>query len=65
MHLDETIAAIVTGGASGLGRATATALAARGVKVAIFDRDAEQGHRVADEIGGAVLSGGRHFRRIN
>lgn len=52
MHLDESIAAIVTGGASGLGRATATALAARGVKVAIFDRDAEQGQRVADEIGG-------------
>ena len=52
MHLDKTIAAIVTGGASGLGRATATALAARGVKVAIFDRDAEQGQRVADEIGG-------------
>ena len=33
------IAAIVTGGASGLGEATARALAARGARVAVFDRD--------------------------
>ena len=35
MKLDSTIAAVVTGGASGLGEATARALAAKGVKVAI------------------------------
>ncbi|HEY1606679.1 MAG TPA: SDR family oxidoreductase [Allosphingosinicella sp.] len=52
MKLDSSIAALVTGGASGLGEATARALAARGVKVAIFDRDAEKGARVASEIGG-------------
>jgi NAD(P)-dependent dehydrogenase (short-subunit alcohol dehydrogenase family) len=46
------IAAVVTGAASGLGEATARALAARGAKVAIFDRDAERGTNVAAEIGG-------------
>jgi NADP-dependent 3-hydroxy acid dehydrogenase YdfG len=46
------IAAVVTGAASGLGEATARALAGRGAKVAVFDRDAERGARVADEIGG-------------
>jgi NAD(P)-dependent dehydrogenase (short-subunit alcohol dehydrogenase family) len=52
MKLDNTMAAIVTGGASGLGEATARMLAAEGVKVALFDRDAERGARVAGEIGG-------------
>ena len=40
-----TIAAVVTGGASGLGEATARALAAKGVKVAIFDLQAERARR--------------------
>ena len=44
--------AVVTGGASGLGEASARALAERGAKVAIFDRDRERGERVAAEIGG-------------
>ncbi len=52
MKLDNTISAVVTGGASGLGEGTARALAARGVKVAIFDRNREQGEKVAGEIGG-------------
>lgn len=52
MKLDGSISAVVTGGASGLGEATARALAAKGVKVAIFDRNAEQGEKVAAEIGG-------------
>jgi NAD(P)-dependent dehydrogenase (short-subunit alcohol dehydrogenase family) len=46
------VAAVVTGAASGLGEATARALASRGAKVAIFDRDPERGNRVASEIGG-------------
>ena len=48
----EGVAAVVTGGASGLGEATARALAGRGAKVAVFDRDAERGNKVAQEIGG-------------
>ena len=45
-------AAIVTGGASGLGEATARALAAHGVKVAIFDMNDAKGEKVASDIGG-------------
>ncbi len=45
-------AAVVTGGASGLGEATARALAERGARVAVLDRDAERGEKVASEIGG-------------
>jgi len=52
MKLDNTVAAVVTGGASGLGEATARALAAQGVKVAIFDMNETRGEEVAKEIGG-------------
>jgi NAD(P)-dependent dehydrogenase (short-subunit alcohol dehydrogenase family) len=45
-------AAVVTGGASGLGEATARALAAQGAKVAVFDRNGELARKVAAEIGG-------------
>ena len=46
------IAAVVTGAASGLGEATARALAAKGARVAVFDRDSDKGEKVAAEIGG-------------
>ena len=52
MKLDNTVSAVVTGGASGLGEATVRALAARGVKVAIFDLQADKGEAVAAEVGG-------------
>ena len=52
MELNTTVAAVVTGGASGLGAATCRALAAKGVKVAIFDLQTEKGEAVAKEIGG-------------
>ena len=52
MKLDSSVAAVVTGGASGLGEATARALAAQGVKVALFDMNEEKGEKVAGEIGG-------------
>ena len=53
MQLDASVAAIVTGGASGLGAATARRLAGHGVKVALFDLNTELGERVAGEIGGS------------
>jgi len=52
MEIGDTIAAVVTGGSSGLGRASAAALAAAGVKVAIFDIDEAAGEAFAAEIGG-------------
>ncbi|HVP47591.1 MAG TPA: SDR family NAD(P)-dependent oxidoreductase [Bryobacteraceae bacterium] len=48
-------AAIVTGGASGLGAATARALAAAGAHVAIFDLNEAEGASVASEIGGLFV----------
>jgi len=48
-------AAIVTGGASGLGGATASALAAAGAKVAIFDVQDELGSAKAKELGGLYV----------
>ncbi|WP_164658637.1 3-hydroxyacyl-CoA dehydrogenase [Tropicibacter sp. Alg240-R139] len=47
-----TTAAVITGGASGLGEATARHFANKGALVTILDRDAERGPKVAEEIGG-------------
>src|SRR3546814_6820166 len=52
------LAAIVTGGASGLGGATAERLARAGAKVTIFDMNAELGKKKAAEIGA-------HFVAVN
>lgn len=46
------MAAVVTGGASGLGEATARELAAAGAKVAILDLNEELGQKMAKELGG-------------
>ena len=56
MKLGDTISAVVTGGASGLGAATARRLAASGVKVTLFDMNVEAGEAVAKEIGGAFVA---------
>ena len=58
MELNESVSAVVTGGASGLGAATARRLASHGVKVGIFDLNEEKGEAVASEIGGV-------FCRVN
>lgn len=52
MKLEAGMAAIVTGGASGLGRASAQALAEAGLKVAIFDINDDAGREHAAAIGG-------------
>ena len=44
--------AVVTGGGSGIGAATAVAFADEGAVVAIIDRDAGAGRAVADEVDG-------------
>ena len=50
------IAAVVTGAASGLGAATAKALAAAGARVALLDLNAEAAAATAREIGGLALA---------
>ena len=58
MKIDETTIAAVTGGASGLGAATATALAERGAKVAILDMNKDLGTALAVDLGG-------HFNAVD
>jgi len=52
MKLDNTVSAVITGGASGLGEATARRLASHGVRVALFDLNEERGEALARELGG-------------
>jgi NAD(P)-dependent dehydrogenase (short-subunit alcohol dehydrogenase family) len=54
MKLEHT-SALVTGGASGLGEATAKALAAKGAKVVVMDLKADDGEKLAAEIGGVFV----------
>src|SRR5690242_12210640 len=51
----EMVTAVVTGGASGLGRATAERLIAAGAKVALLDRRNSSGEQVARELGSSAL----------
>jgi NAD(P)-dependent dehydrogenase (short-subunit alcohol dehydrogenase family) len=51
MELNSSISAVITGGASGLGEATARALRNKGVKVALLDLNKAKGEALAAEIG--------------
>lgn len=53
MDIGAKTAAVVTGGASGLGAATAKALAATGAHVTIFDMNDTAGRDMADTLGGS------------
>ena len=56
MKLDKSISAVITGGASGLGAATARLLASHGVRVALFDLNEEAGEALAKELGGVFCN---------
>ncbi|MBD8890791.1 SDR family NAD(P)-dependent oxidoreductase [Roseibium litorale] len=56
MRIDGTTA-LVTGGGSGLGEATARLLASLGAKIGVFDRNEAAAARVAEETGGVALAG--------
>ncbi len=55
MKLDASVAAVVTGGASGLGEATARRMASHGVRVTLLDLDEVRGNRIARDIGGLFV----------
>ena len=52
----ENVAAVVTGGGSGLGRATARALAQRGARVGVIDLDENAATAVANGIDGLAIA---------
>jgi NAD(P)-dependent dehydrogenase (short-subunit alcohol dehydrogenase family) len=56
MKLSSTISAVITGGASGLGAATARRLAAHGVRIALFDMNETSGEALAAELGGVFCA---------
>ena len=56
MQLNDSVTAIITGGASGLGAATARKMAGMGVKVGIFDMNEEKGEAMASELGGVFAN---------
>lgn len=57
MRINNSSSALITGGASGLGRATAERLAANGAHVVIFDLPSSDGEAVAKEIGATFVPG--------
>lgn len=56
MQLNDSVTAIITGGASGLGAATGRKLAEMGVKIGIFDMNEEKGEAMASELGGVFAN---------
>ena len=65
MDLSNKVSAVITGGASGLGEATARELASQGVKVTLFDMNAERGEKVAKEIGAREVVGDEKICKVS
>src|SRR4051794_322360 len=51
------VSVLITGGGSGLGAATARAMAAKGAKIAVLDQSKENAEKVAAEVKGVALVG--------
>ena len=49
------VAVVITGGGSGLGAATARAMAAKGAKIGVLDQSKENAEKVAAEVKGVAL----------
>src|SRR5204863_9518450 len=49
------VAVLITGGGSGLGAATARAMAAKGAKIAVLDQSQENAEKVAAEVKGVAV----------
>ena len=49
------VAVIITGGGSGLGAATARAMAAKGAKIAVLDQSKENAEKIAAEVKGVAI----------
>ena len=49
------VAVLITGGGSGLGAATARAMAAKGAKIAVLDQSKENAEKVAAEVKGVAF----------
>ena len=54
MQLND-VAVLITGGGSGLGAATARAMAAKGAKIGVIDQNKENAEKVAAEVKGIAL----------
>ena len=57
MNLDKNISAVITGGASGLGEATAREISKFGVNCVLFDLNAVKVEAVASDVGGGFCEG--------
>ena len=51
----QDVAVLITGGGSGLGAATARAMAAKGAKIGVIDQNKENAEKVAAEVKGVAL----------
>ena len=49
------VAVLITGGGSGLGAATARAMAAKGARIGVIDQNKENAEKVAAEVNGVAL----------